>query len=76
MAKNFAQIALNRLNNRRILSVSRILQYLKMRLIDSRFLNSAHFAPLACGIGKNFNAHFAPNRLLSKAHFAINGIFW
>jgi len=47
-----------------------------LRLIRGRFLNSAHFAPLACGIGKKFNAQFAPNWLLSKAHFAINGIFW
>ena len=47
-----------------------------LRLSCCRFLNSAHFAPLARGIGKNFNAQFAPNRLLSKAHFAINGIFW
>jgi len=47
-----------------------------MRLIDRRFLNSAQNAPLACGFGKNFNAHFALNQQSSKAHFAINGIFW
>ena len=71
-----AHFAPKRLNDRRILSVSRIPECLKMRLIGCRFLNSAHFAPLACGIGKNFNAQFAPNRQSSKAHFAINGIFW
>jgi len=73
---NFAQIAPKRLNDRRILRDWKIRETLKMRLICCRFLNFAHFAPLACGIGKKFNAQFAPNRLLSKAHFAINGIFW